>query len=407
MSLGGVNISVHVQNRFDRLKQLATDKQDYWALLDQSMDESDPDHKRVKKALQLIGYLDKWRLKTPQPPRKDTYPESVDGAAKYEAAKVRYHARLAKHEGDRHKAERWLKAYFPNRGQYLKQLAEERKDAGIRFSDDSRDLLLAKRFGQRPDVQRVQEHETRKAEEAAERKETPAKRPAWHRSLAARVRVLGMCSGARATEGQMLHARQNANKGCKARLNPADRKERDDKRAADELATGAAERSNAYREMMDRLEKAETAHLAREQAYSDDAAAYLAERRIKKDKRDRDALDAAERRDLRGAELAAARVFSSERFVIDQETGERLGPDALFARFEKARAREFTAVKRRKEARDEFYRTHADDLEGIEVHIVLHDERGTNYEWESPMSLDNLRVSDTSAGSSREHAGKA
>lgn len=407
MSLGGVNISVHVQNRFDRLKQLATDKQDYWALLDKSMDESDPDHKRVKKALQLIGYLDKWRLKTPQPPRKDNYPESVDGAAKYEAAKVRYHARLAKHEGDRHKAERWLKAYFPNRGQYLKQLAEERKDAGIRFSDDSRDLLLAKCYGQRPDVQRVKEHEARKAEEAAERKETPAKKNARVRGIAAFKRVWARVSSAPATEEQMLYARQNANKRSKTLLNPADREERDDKRAADELAAGAASQNNEYKEMIARLEQREADYLAREQAYSDDAAAYLAERRAKKDKRDRDALDVVERRDIRGAELAAARVFSSGRFVVDQETGERLDPQALLARYEKARAREFQAVKRRKEARDEFYRTHVDDLESVEVHIVVHHTARMGVDWESPVSLDNLRVSDNSAGSSREHAGKA
>jgi len=306
--------------------------------------------------------------------------------------------------------ERWLGQHFPDRGQYLKQLHQERQDAGIRFSDDSRDMYLARAFGERTDVYRVEEHEARKAEEAAERKDTPAKRKALLRSLASRVRVLNMCSGARATEGQMLHARQNANKSCKTRLNSEDRRDRDNKRAADQLATGAAERSNTYREMIARLEQREADYLAREQAYTDDAVAYLAERRAKKDKRDRDALDVAERRELRGAELAAARVFSSERFIIDQETGERLDPHGLFARFEKARAREFQAVKRRKEARDEFYRTHVDDLEGIEVHIVLHDERGSNYVWESPMSLDNLqpRVSGImGAGSSREHAGKA
>lgn len=409
LSLGGINISIHVQNRFDRLRQLASSKQDFWVLQEQSMDESDPDHNRVKKALQLVGYLNKWRLKAPRPPSKDNYPESVDGAAKYEAAKARYHGRLAKREKDRRDVERWLANHYPDRGQYLKQLAEERKAAGIRSSDDSPDMYLAKRYGERTDVYRVEEHEKRKAEEAAERKETPAKRKAVLRSLAARVRVLSMCSGARATEGHMLHARQNANKGCKTRLNPADRKERDDKRAADELATGAAERSDAYREMMDRLKKAEAAHLAREQAYGDDAAAYLAERRAKKDKRDRDALDVAERRELRDAELAAARVFSSARFAIDQETGERLDPHALHARYEKARARETQAVKRRKEARDEFYRTHVDDLDGIEVHIVLHNNARTDIDWESPVALDNLqpRVSDTSAGSSREHAGKA
>lgn len=409
MSLGGVNISVHVQNRFDRLKQLARDKEDYWALLDQSTDASDPDHNKVKKALQCIGVLNKWRIKTPRPPSKDNYPQSAEGAAKYEAAKVRYHGRLAKREKDRRDIERFLASHFPDRGQYLKQLHQERQDAGIRFSNDSREMYLAKRYGGQPDVSRVKEHEARKAEEAAKRKETPAKKKELLRSLAARVRVLNMCSGARATEGQMLQARQNANKRCKARLNSEDRKERDDKRAADQLATGAAERSNAYREMMDRLERAEAAHLACEQAYGDEAAAYLAERRAKKDKRDRDALDVAERRELRDAELAAARVFSSARFAIDQETGERLDPHALHARYEKARAREFQAVKRRKEARDEFYRTHIDDLDGIEVHIVLHSNVRTDIDWESPVALDNLqpRVSDTSAGSSREHAGKA
>ena len=409
MSLGGVNISVHIQRRFDRLKQLARDKEDYWELLDQSMDTSDPDHNKVKKALQFIGYLNKWRFKTPRPPSKDNYPESTEGAAKYEAAKVRYHGLLAKREKDRRDVERWLANHFPDRGQYLKQLHRERQDAGIRFSNDSRDMHLAKRYGESTDVRRVEEHEARKAEQQAKSQETPAQKNARLRGIAAVKRVLARCSSAPATEEATLHARRNANKRCTTLLNPADRKKRDDKRAADELAVGAARQNNDYKEMIARLEQREADHFAREQAYTDEAVAFLAERRAKKDKRDRDALDAAERRDVRGAELAAARVFSSGRFVIDQDTGERLGPDALLARFEKARAREFTAVKRRKEARDEFYRTHVDDLASVELHIVLHDERGSNHVWESPMSLDQLLPSqrDTSAGSSCMHAAKA
>lgn len=409
MSLGGVNISIHVQNRFDRLRQLAKNKQDFWVLLDQSTNESDPDHTKVKKALQLIGLLNKWRIKAPRPPSKDNYPQSADGTAKYEAAKERYHGRLAKRETDRRTMERWLAKNFPDRGQYLKQLHQERQEAGIRFSNDSPDMYLARKYGERTDVYRVEAHEARKAKEEAESQETPAKKKARVRGLAAFKRVWARCSSAPATEEQMLHARQNANKRSKMLLNPADRKKRDDERAADELAAGAASQNNEYTEMIARLKQREADYLAREQAYTDEAVAYLAERRAKKDKRDRDALDAAERRDLRGAELAAARVFSSERFVIDQETGERLGPDALHARFEKARAREFTAVKRRKEARDEFYRTHIDDLASVELHIVLHDERGSNHVWESPQQLDQLLPSqrDTSAGSSRVHAGKA
>ena len=385
-------ISIHEENRFSRMEMLASDGAHYWEMMEKLQDPGDPDHRKVKKGLEVVGYLNNWHRNAPRPPTRMRYAEGPAGDAKYEEAKERYRARLPKHESNRQEAENWLEKNFPDNGQYALEMRTKRISLGVeQASYQSRHMFLAKKYGEPTDIQRVEARERQQAEEAAKKKLIPAKgSAAWQRSLDARTRVLQACMPRAMPPAEAERVRQNHFKSARHLLNDEDRQARDAKRAEDALATGAGKKNNEYNEMIARLEQREADFLASEQAFKDNARAHVVELRIKKDKRDREALDRAERRDARTDEFASARFFSSKRFVLDAETGKRLDGLSLLDRYGKAKSREYQAAKRRKEARDVFYTTYVDHLADFELGIAVDNACIMSIRWESPSDAEGM-----------------